>query len=75
MSFMVYFSHREIESCHRQSAILHLYQVPGQLGQQECSSKGLPDADPIQVAVGRQLAQEKGMRLVYIELILIQFRK
>lgn len=72
---MIYFSHCEIESCHRQPAILHLYQVSGQPGREECSSEGLPDADPIQVAVGRQLAQEKGLHHVSIELILIHFRK
>ena len=59
-------SHCETEPCHGQQTIVHLYQVPGQPSREEYTHQRLPDADPLQVAIGGQLAQEKCMQTISV---------
>ena len=55
-------SHCETEPCHGQQTIVNLYQVPGQPSGEEYAHQRLFDADPLRVAMGGLLAQEKGMQ-------------
>ena len=59
-----------------------MYQVPGQPSGEESTDQRLPDADPLQVAMGGQLAQEKGMQTISVlgltktgYVVLIKFEK
>ena len=59
-----------------------MYQVPGQPSGEEYAHQRLPDADPLQVAMGRQLAQERGMQTISVlgltktgYVVLIKFEK
>ena len=76
-------SHCEAEPCHGQQTIVHLNKVPGQPSGEEYAHQRLFDADPLQVAMGGQLAQEKGMQTMSVVLgltntcyvVLIKFEK
>ena len=75
-------SHCEAEPCHGQQTIINLNQVPGQPSGEEYAHQRLPDADPLQVAMGRQLAQERGMQTISVlgltktgYVVLIKFEK